>query len=440
MAGNGLRRVLFISPHFPPDSSAGTHRARLLAPRMPDHGWEPTVLTVDRASYEGPLDETLADSVPEDLRVVRVSAWPAALTRRAGIGDLGLRAFQPLRRTASALLSRERFDAIFITIYPAYPALLGPMLTRRFRVPFVLDYQDPWVGEWGRSVGGGAAGAADAKSRASRWLAMRLEPIALRAARGVTAVSKATFEQAFLRHHMTPPAGTAELPIGWDEADAAFLDTSVRTTTIVPKGDGLIHMVYVGTLLPTGLDTLRAIAAAWSALRSRDPRSAERLRLHFVGTSNQRAGGVPRARPIAAEYGVGDLVTEYPDRVDYFDALATLRAAHAVLLMGSRESHYTPSKLYPAMLCGRPLFAVYHSASTATALLDRFGRAPAVRLITYDDARPVAACVDAIAAELSELVRRPCYGADDINPRVLDEVSAHALAGRLAGVLDQVAG
>ena len=48
------KRVLMISPHFPPDSTAGTHRVRLLAPRLREHGWAPTVLTVDPRDYEGP--------------------------------------------------------------------------------------------------------------------------------------------------------------------------------------------------------------------------------------------------------------------------------------------------------------------------------------------------------------------------------------------------
>src|SRR5688572_16791902 len=121
-----------VSPHFPPDSSAGTHRVRLLAPHLAACGWEPTVVTVDPACYEGRLDPELAASVPASLRVVRVRAWPAAKTRRLGVGDLGLRAFTGLRRACRALLAEETFDALFITIYPAYPALLGPALKRRF--------------------------------------------------------------------------------------------------------------------------------------------------------------------------------------------------------------------------------------------------------------------------------------------------------------------
>src|SRR5437870_2505976 len=129
------RRLLIISPHFPPDSTAGTHRVRLLAPHLRECGWEPTVLTVDARDYEGVLDPVLAESVPADVRVVRVRAWPARTTRPLGIGDLGLRAFQPLRREAMRLLAAERFDAVFITIYPAYPALLGRILKKRFGVP-----------------------------------------------------------------------------------------------------------------------------------------------------------------------------------------------------------------------------------------------------------------------------------------------------------------
>src|SRR5262249_62177540 len=90
-------RVLFVSPHFPPDSSAATHRVRLLAPHMAGHGWEPTVVTVDPADYEGTLDPALAASVPDNVRVVRARAWPARLTRPPGVGGLGLRAY-PRRR------------------------------------------------------------------------------------------------------------------------------------------------------------------------------------------------------------------------------------------------------------------------------------------------------------------------------------------------------
>ena len=39
-----MRRVLMVSPHFPPDTTAGAHRVRLLAPHLAAHGWEPTVV------------------------------------------------------------------------------------------------------------------------------------------------------------------------------------------------------------------------------------------------------------------------------------------------------------------------------------------------------------------------------------------------------------
>ena len=178
----GTRRVLMISPHFPPDATAAAHRVRLLAldPRAPHlraFGWKPTVLTVDERDYEGGLDRELRDLVAPDLDVIRCRAWPAKWTRLVRVGDVGLRAMRGLWTTACALMTHERFDALFITIYPTYPALLGPLLKRRFGVPFVLDVQDPWVGSWGSTVGPGANDAPDVKSRVSRALARRLEPI-----------------------------------------------------------------------------------------------------------------------------------------------------------------------------------------------------------------------------------------------------------------------
>jgi glycosyltransferase involved in cell wall biosynthesis len=432
-ARKDMRRVLFVTPHFPPDSSAATHRVRLLAPHMSAHGWEPTVLTVDSRDYEGRLDPVLAASVPANLRVVRARAWPASVTRRFGVGDLGLRAYRGLNREARRLLARERFDAVFITIYPAYPALLGPRLKRDYGVAFVLDYQDPWVGEWGRSVGAAAEGRPDAKSRASRWIAERLEPIALTAADGVTAVSRATYEQALARNPAARPRATAELPIGWDRGD---LDHVVPSAPRFAD-DGCVHVSYVGTLLPAGFETLRALLAALAAERADTGSVASRLRLHFFGTSNLRsAEAPPRVLPIAAEYGLADIVTEHAPRLDYFDALAVLRASNAVLLLGSRERHYTPSKVFPALVAERPVLALIHEASNAADLLQRLGRAPTIRLVTYGD-DGAAARGGEIGAALASVAAEPWYRRDAIDINALEPTSACALAGRLAGLLDR---
>ena len=428
------RRVLCISPHFPPDSTAATHRLRILAPHLAAHGWEPTILTVDPRDYEGRLDPALAQSVPPGVRVVRARAWSPAVSRCFGFGDLGMRAFHGLWRHASALLSSEPFDAVFITIYPTYPALLGPRLKRVFRVPFVLDYQDPWVGEWGRSVGPGTSGHPDLRSRATRLLATRLEPKALIAADGVTAVSKGTYEQALARTPAAQPRVLAELPIGWDRRDLQFLGPRAATFS----DDGLVHLSYVGTLLPAGFETLRAVFAAVAKLRATDP-AGPRLRLHFFGTSNQRtADAAPRVLPVAAEFGLLDVVTEQPARLDYFDALAILRDSTAVLLIGSSERHYTPSKVFPALIAEKPVLAVMHEASTASDLLKRFGRPPSIRLVTYDDETAVAR-VDVIASEMRALLECPRFCTDAIDNRELEPTSACALARRLAGVLTECA-
>ena len=429
-----MRNVLMISPHFPPDSTAATHRVRLIAPHLPGHGWQPTVLTVDPRDYEGRLAPALAARVPEDVRVVRTRAWPPGVSRTIGVGDLGIRAFRGLWRGASDLLSAGQFDAVFITIYPTYPALLGPVLKQRFSVAFVLDYQDPWVGEWGKSAGPLGNGRPDFKSRLSRFVATRLEPYAVGAADGVTAVSRATYEQALERTPHARPRALAELPIGWDRRDLDVASQGRQSPRTFPE-DGLIHLSYVGTVLPTGFDTLRAVLAAVAALRVSDP-AASRLRLHFFGTSNQRTSEeTPRVLPVAAEYGLLDVVSEHAPRLDYFDALRVLRDSTAVLLLGSRERHYTPSKVFPALIARRPVFAVLHAASNASDLLQRIGRAPTVRLVTYDDGTAQSR-VNAIAHQLSALIEHPCYEPGTVDDGVLEPVSARSLAGQLATVLE----
>ncbi len=432
------RRVLMLTPHFPPDTTAGAHRVRLLAPHLPDFGWEPVVVSVAADRYEGAIDPGLLALVPADVRVVRSPAWSFRWTRRIGIGDLGIRAYTGLRQTCVGLFERERFDALFITMYPTYPALIGPMLKRRFHVPFVLDYQDPWVGAWGDTVGTGAGGRPDWRSRATRWLAGRLEPRAVRAADALTAVSAATYEAVLAHYPDTAPAVYAALPIGGEAADFDAIRSGTANRFFDPH-DGFCHISYVGTLLPLGVETMRAVLQAVALLKARRPDLYSRLRLHYFGTSNQTAGGATeRVMPIAQLLGVAECVSEQPLRVPYLDALRVQVDSQALLLAGSSERHYTASKIYPALLARRPLLAVYHDASDVVTALRRVGRPPTIRVVTYDD-RGADEATERIFAALVDLVASPRYDADAVDLEALNTYSAHAIAGRLAGVLDRVA-
>jgi Glycosyl transferase 4-like domain len=434
-----VRRVLMIAPHFPPDTGAATHRVRLLAPYLREYGWEPTILTVDPARNESRQDPELEAMVPRDLRVIHASAWSAAWTRKLGIGDLGLRAFTGLYREASRLLRSERFDALFITIFPTYPALLGPLLKSRFRIPFVLDYIDPWVSAWGKDVGGGRDGAVDMKSRLTRLAALRLEPLAVRSADAITAVSAGTYKMIHERIPESRDKPCAAIPYGGDAEDFAYLRETHRPNRFFNPDDRTFHIVYVGTLLPLGFETLRAVYAALASLRDSAPAEYVKLHLHFFGTSNQTTGTPPsRALPVAREMGVADRITEHPLRVDYLDALTVQVQASAILLMGSSEAHYTASKLYPALLAGRPLLAVYHALSSVSEIVSRVARAPDAYLVTYSEADPAKNHVGDIADALQSLVihgrREPItWPSED-----LEKFSARSLAGELARVLDLV--
>lgn len=433
-----MRRVLFVSPHFPPDSSAGTHRARLLTAHLPEFGWEAVVVTVDPRDYESRIDTELAALVPSHVRVERVRAWSPRWTRRIGIGDLGLRALARLRARCDELLRRESFDLVYITIYPSYPAVLGPGLKRRHGVPFVLDYQDPWVGAWGKTVGGGRGGAPDARSRLTRRVAAWLEPRTIRHADGVTAVSSRTYEAVFDRNPSMRGIPCLALPIGGDRADYERTNAASRTNRFFDPADGYFHLCYVGTLLPLGFETLRALLGAVAKLRRERPRAYARLRLHFVGTGNQTNTDTPRrVFPVAQEFGVADVVSEIAWRVDYIDALAIQAQSSALLMMGSSEHHYTASKLYPGLLAQRPILAVFHQHSSVGSVLSGPATSAWSRLVTYNDVDRAESRVDAIADALCDLIDGD-MSAPAAVPCELECFSARALAATLASFFDNI--
>jgi hypothetical protein len=99
------------------------------------------------------------------------------------------------------------------------------------------------------------------------------------------------------------------------------------------------------------------------------------VEFHFIGTgktpTDQQGYNI---RPLAEKYGLWQsVIFEYPARIPYLDVLVHLEASSGIFVLGSTEQHYTPSKVYQAVLSNRPILAVLHERSQAFALLNSTG-------------------------------------------------------------------
>src|SRR5574343_1354119 len=100
-----MKRVLIISPHFPPVNAADMQRIRHSLPSFYENGWQAEVIAVDPKFIEVySMDPLLAETIPSDIPVHWVDALAAEKTRRYGLGSLSMRAWFSIRKKGNELL------------------------------------------------------------------------------------------------------------------------------------------------------------------------------------------------------------------------------------------------------------------------------------------------------------------------------------------------
>jgi hypothetical protein len=222
------------------------------------------------------------------------------------------------------------------------------------------------------------------------------------------------------------------MPMGSAPEDYSLVRSLDRPPFLFQPGDGHFHMIYAGALLPAGIAVLESFLAGLAALKARSPDAAARLRVHFVGTgSSPDDPGGHQVRPRAERAGVGDIVDEHPQRIGYVDALNHQTRSDAVLVLGSTEAHYTPSKVFQAMLSRRPVFAMLHKDSTAVDMV-RSMRAGSVLTLTEQKLPGPEDVADAVRAFMTD----ESYDADAVDRAAFDAFSARGSTRALAAALD----
>lgn len=426
-----LRNFLILSPRFPPINAPDHQRVRMALPYLEQFGWRPTVLAVRPEDVEGVHDPLLERSLPAGLQVERVRALPARWTRRLGVGSLSFRAGRGLARVGRELLQRDKFDLVFFSTTEFPLMALGPRWFRDYGVPYVLDFQDPWVNDYYERHPEMRPPGGKFKHGFVQWLARRLERKTLLDAAHVICVSPAYPKMFRQRYPSLREDVFSVLPFAAGESDFANLGSGLVKQTVFNPKDGRQHWVYAGACIPNMALAVRSFFYALNKCLESAPDLRCSLRVHFIGTSyapKGRATGV--VTPLAAEAGLSEVVSEVTDRIPYFETLQCLADADALFIPGSDDPGYTASKIYPYVLARKPLLAVFHEASSVVEVLEQ---TKAGKVVSFNSADSVESLGKRIAS--MGWLLRPSAAATDWT--AFEPYTARAMTRRLCALFEQ---
>ena len=174
-----MKRVLVISYYWPPAGGVSVLRSLKIVKYLRNYGWEPVVYVPANASYDY-HDPSNQKDVPPDLEIIKGTILePFNIFRKISgrkkneplenlqkvqktgfslIDQLGLwirgnffipdaRSLwvKPSVRLLTKYLSEKPVDAIFTDGPPHTNTVIGYYLSKKFNIPWLADFQDPWT-------------------------------------------------------------------------------------------------------------------------------------------------------------------------------------------------------------------------------------------------------------------------------------------------------
>lgn len=430
------KRLLVLCYFFPPLSGGGVHRVLGFTRHLPDHGWNCTVVCAGEEDY-WVRDETLVARIRAGTEVVRVhggsalSAW--LRFKREDYGRRSGRSFARLRalsdwwwmpdsyapwsaraaRAAAGLLERGGYDAVLTTSPPDSVHRAGVSLAKRFRIPWVADFRDPWMGLHFRTP--------PTRWHRARHVAMERE-VFDRADR----VLAASATHAAAIHAVLDPESRARvvhLPNGYEPDPEDLPDRDPDPPEDLAGGDSkssaTFPLVYTGVL--SMMPDVGVFLDAVHEVLARNPDARRRLRVRLAGPYD--SGYEDRAIALGLKG-----IVEFLGPVSHAESRALQRRAGTLLLWKPDGfPAMVPGKLYEYLDSGRPLLALLEPGDESAVLVRRAGGA----ILPPRDR----------AALIAEIERRyRAWKAGESlpggRPDWLDDHTRERLSGRLAQVLD----
>ena len=374
-----LKRVLIISPYFPPSNAADMQRVRMSLPFFKQYGWDAEVVMVNEQHSDILKDNLLLQSISPDIKIHKVGAFSKNITSKIGLGSLALRSLWYYLKEVNSLLDKTKYDLIYFSTTQFPVTILGNYWKKKFNIPYIIDIQDPWHSDYYKDK---PKGEQPPKYWFSYRLNKYLEPIAMKQLDGIISVSEGYIYDLKTRYPLIKDIPAVTIPFGAFNHDLSIAVKNEKLFKPILQ-PGFKNIVYIGR---GGADMHSALSVAFAAFKSCiqiNPDLFRQIRLYFIGTSYAAAGqGKQTILPLAKQFGIEENVIEITDRISYYHTLSILQHADALFIPGSDDPNYTASKIYPYLLTQKTLLALFNSKSPALKVLDEYVAPFAYR---YDD-------------------------------------------------------
>ncbi len=384
-----LRTVLLATYHFPPSAASGSFRLLGFARHLPKHDWRMAVVAPPTMPWE-PVDEGLCTQLSAETAAYPVPYRQGGLVQRIAPYSVWL----PRALSACRQAIREQKAEVLLTSGPPHQVhLLGLALKRRYGIPWIADFRDPWI------TAGPESATAGGTWRMLERAVMCKADVVVANAPGACDALRAGFPE--LEHKFVTITNGFDRE-QFNPAEPARARLEGEALTIVHTG-----ATYYGRDPRPFLEALQR----WD-------QPAKPLRARFFGQPPETSYDLEDE---IRNRGLEGAVT-ISGQVSYTESLRAMMAADILLLLDSPGRRIgVPAKLYEYIGAGRPILALGERDGDLGWVLAQSG-------VPHQIAPPGDPA--AIARALAKLVETPAPLVSRESP-----FTREALAGELADLL-----
>ena len=359
-----MKKALLIAYQYPPfHGSSAVQRTLALSRYLPDHKWQPIVLTVPSFIHGSTGYEHVLE-IPENVIVKRAFALDTA--KHLSISGRYLLWMALPDKLISWLFFAVPYGLYIINKYKpnilwsTYPVatahLIGFTLHCLTGIPWIADFRDPMSEEnWPDSP---------TIRKAHRFIESRI----IGHSSYNVFTSPSALKSCAERYPDIPSSRWQIIPNGYNEQDFSGFDKILKENKSQKKhSDTPLTLVHAGLLDPHMRDPIPFLRAL-SSLFKNERISRSDLRIIFRGCSQEE-----RYRKIAHELGIEDIVLVKPE-VSYREAILEMASADGFLIFqGTNCNLSIPAKIYEYLRLRHPILAMTDPEGDTAGLLKTMG-------------------------------------------------------------------